>query len=78
MQEIKADIEIDVRGLSCPRPLLKTKQQLSTMERGQILHVISSDETTRITIPAYLDHSGDQLIQINEDGAVLHHFIKKK
>lgn len=78
MPTIKPDTVIDVRGLTCPRPLLKTKQMLSEMDPGQVLHVIANDVTTRPTIPAYLGHSGDKLIKIDEDGAELHHFIKKK
>ncbi len=78
MTELKPDKVIDVRGLACPRPLLKTKQALSKMEPQQILHVIANDTTTRSTIPAYLGHSGDKLIKIDEDGVDLHHFIKKK
>jgi TusA-related sulfurtransferase len=57
--------------------LLKTKQALNEMEPGQILHVIATDITTKATIPAYLGHSGDHLIKMDEDGANLHHFIKK-
>lgn len=48
------------------------------MTPGQILHVIASDKTIKATIPAYLGHSGDRLIKMDEDGADLHHFIKKK
>lgn len=47
------------------------------MKPGQILHVIASDKTTKATIPAYLVHSGDHLIKMDEDGADLHHFIIK-
>ncbi|UCE78840.1 MAG: sulfurtransferase TusA family protein [Nitrospiraceae bacterium] len=78
MPKIISDTVIDVRGLACPRPLLKTKQLLSEMDPGQVLHVIANDVTTRSTIRAYLGHSGDKLIKIDEDGAELHHFIKKK
>ena len=77
MTAIKPDKVIDVRGLACPRPLLKTKQTLNEMAPGQILHVIATDKTTKATIPAYLGHSGDRLIRIDDNGFDLHHFIKK-
>ncbi len=75
---IKADQVIDVKGMLCPRPLLMTRQALKGLEAGQILHVIADDMTTKITFLSFLERSGDELLNMHEDGAVIHHYIKKK
>jgi TusA-related sulfurtransferase len=75
---INADQVIDVKGMICPRPLLMTRQALKGMEAGQILQVITDDMTTKITFHSFLASSGDELMNIFEDGTVLHHYIKKK
>ena len=78
MVTIRPDIVIDVKGLQCPRPLIKTKQTLNTMQQGQILEVIANDNVTKSTIPSLLKHSGDKLLNISEDdGGVMHFLIKK-
>jgi TusA-related sulfurtransferase len=75
---IKADQVIDVKGQMCPRPLLMTKQTLKTMQPGKILQVISNDVTTKLTFHSYLEHSGDELLDMHQVGQVIHHYIMKK
>ena len=43
MCEIPSRIELDARGLSCPMPLLKLKQQLNCMQIGQWIEVKTTD-----------------------------------
>jgi tRNA 2-thiouridine synthesizing protein A len=37
------DYELDVRGLSCPLPVINTRKFLDTLASGEILRVLSSD-----------------------------------
>ncbi len=37
------DVELDVRGLACPLPILRAKKALSGMVDGQILKVVATD-----------------------------------
>ena len=39
---IREDKTLDVSGLNCPLPVLKSKAALATMEAGQVLRVIST------------------------------------
>lgn len=78
MAEIKHDILLDTKGLQCPRPLLKAKQVLESMEPGKILEVVANDPSTKTTFPAYTKRSGDDLLNIREDGGIIHFFIRKK
>ncbi|MBW8077351.1 MAG: preprotein translocase subunit TatC, partial [Gallionella sp.] len=38
------DIELDVRQLACPLPILRAKKSLSQMSSGQVLKVIATDK----------------------------------
>ncbi len=75
--DIKADLVVDTKGLECPRPLLKAKQTLEGMQAGQILEVISNDSTIKQTFTAYTRRSGDEILAIHEDGAVIHCYVRK-
>jgi TusA-related sulfurtransferase len=38
-----ADETLDVKGASCPMPVVKTKQAMDGLETGQILEVVATD-----------------------------------
>ena len=76
--EIAYDLLIDVKGLQCPLPLLRTKQALEGMNSGQVLKVVATDNTTRMSFPSYLKGSGDELLKMDDHGKEIHHYIRKK
>jgi tRNA 2-thiouridine synthesizing protein A len=78
MADTAYDLLLDVKGLQCPLPLLKTKQTLGDMRPGQVLKVVTTDKTTRMTFNSYLKNSGDELLKIEEYEKELHHYIRKK
>ena len=78
MADTAYDLLLDVKGLQCPLPLLKTKQTLGDMRPGQVLKVVTTDKTTRMTFNSYLKNSGDELLNMEEYEKELHHYIRKK
>jgi len=72
-----ADAELDARALSCPMPLLKTRQALRAVAPGQVLHVQASDPGALRDIPAWLRQSGHELVQQQQDAGVLHFWIRR-
>jgi TusA-related sulfurtransferase len=43
MIEQQADKELDARGLNCPMPLVKARQEIGTLQAGQVLKVTATD-----------------------------------
>jgi TusA-related sulfurtransferase len=43
MSEYTIDRELDARGLNCPMPLVKARQELGSLSSGQILKVTATD-----------------------------------
>ena len=76
--EIVYDLLIDVKGLQCPLPLLRAKQTLGDMGPGQILKVVATDDTTKLSFTSYLKNSGDELLKMEDYGEEIHHYIRKK
>ena len=37
------DKMLDVRGLSCPMPIVKARQEVNTLQPGQVLKLLSTD-----------------------------------
>jgi TusA-related sulfurtransferase len=78
MSDIKADEVVDLKGLSCPMPMLKTRKALKGAESGKILQVVITDAGSKADMPALLKTSGDELLASEEDNGVFTFFIKKK
>lgn len=41
--ELKMNIEIDARGLACPRPVILTKKELDNMQEGTVVTVVDNE-----------------------------------
>jgi len=79
MAEIVYDLLIDVKGLKCPLPLLRTKQALTGIRSGQVLKVIATDDNTKISFSSYLENSVYEHLKMEEHGEEIHHYyIRKK
>ncbi|GGO80659.1 response regulator SirA [Marinobacterium nitratireducens] len=73
MSQIEYDQLLDASGLSCPLPLLKAKQALSRMTRGERLQVIATDAGSVRDFKAYTDQSDHELLQsFSEDGRYIY------
>ena len=78
MSDIIVDEIVDLKGLNCPMPMLKTKKALQGAAAGRIIQVEITDSGSKTDMPALLKRSGDELLDVMEDGGVYTFFIKKK
>ena len=72
------DKELNVSGLLCPLPILRTKQSLSAMSRGQLLKVITTDPASIIDFQVFSDNTGNELLSISETDSTFTFLLKKK
>ncbi|MCY4324914.1 MAG: sulfurtransferase TusA family protein [Betaproteobacteria bacterium] len=56
------DQTIDLTGLKCPLPVLRTKKALAALAAGRVLRVIASDPGALDDIPAFARMSGHELL----------------
>lgn len=78
MDKSQANVTLDLKGLSCPMPVVKTKKALDSMQAGQVLFVEVTDKGSKADIPAMLKRTGNELLGIEEKDNVFNFFIKKK
>ena len=72
------DRELDVQGLKCPLPILRTKKSLSEMETGQVLRVLATDPGAAKDFQAFARQTGNQLLATDEAGQVFEFFFQRK
>lgn len=73
-----ADFELDLRGLSCPLPVMRTRKQMQTMRSGQTLRVLSSEPGSVVDFNAYVKSSGDTLVESKRTADGDYEFVLKR
>ncbi len=72
-----ANKTFDARGLQCPMPILKAKKEITTLEVGQILEVLSDDEGSKEDFPRWARRTGNEFLGIFEEEDFARYFIKR-
>ncbi|MDO9426386.1 MAG: sulfurtransferase TusA family protein [Methylobacterium sp.] len=72
MSAERSDVtELDLSGLKCPLPVLRTRKALRGLLPGATLAVLSTDPLAAIDIPHLVRSEGDSLLgQERRDGAI--------
>ncbi|OOZ37106.1 sulfurtransferase TusA family protein [Solemya velesiana gill symbiont] len=68
---------LDVTGLSCPLPVLKSKAQLAKMEVGQVLKVIATHPDSQKEFPSLCRLPGLELVATTADDGIYTFWVQK-
>lgn len=68
---------LDLKGLKCPLPALKTRKALKALAPGTLLRVECTDPLAAIDIPNLLRETGDVLDSQERSAATLVFCIRK-
>lgn len=63
--------EIDLRGLRCPMPALRTKKRLNSLESGDRLRVLADDPLAAIDIAHLCREEGHRLVASHRSGEAI-------
>ena len=72
-----ADNVLDVKGLNCPLPILKTKKALKELAQGDTLEVLTTDPGSVADFQAFCRTTGNELLEHDEDVGVYSFLLKK-
>ena len=68
---------LDLRGLKCPLPVLRTRRALARTAPGRIVEVLCTDPLAGLDIPNLLRETGDRLLDTARDGRETRFVIRK-
>ncbi|MEK4373802.1 MULTISPECIES: sulfurtransferase TusA family protein [unclassified Bacillus (in: firmicutes)] len=72
-----SDQILDVTGLACPMPLIRTKKKMNDLAKGQVLEIHATDKGAKADLAAWAKSSGHELITQTEEGHVLKFWVRK-
>ena len=77
--EIKIDETLDVKGLTCPMPIMKLSKAMKALKSEQVLEMLGTDPGTKTDIHSWCNKTGNTLLDEGElEGGVFRFVIKKK
>ncbi len=69
---------LDVKGLSCPLPIVKTAQAIKQMTSGELIEVLATDPGSVKDFAAWSKTTGNEIVESSADAGVFRFVLKKK
>jgi tRNA 2-thiouridine synthesizing protein A len=68
---------IDVRGLKCPLPVLKTDRRMAPHPKGARFLVLATDPLAAVDVPHFCGEKGHRLVSSGREGNEMRFEIEK-
>ncbi|MBX0297602.1 sulfurtransferase TusA family protein [Haloarcula nitratireducens] len=69
---------LEVKGVSCPMPVVKTKTAIDDLAEGEVLEVLATDPGSMSDIDGWADGTeGVELVDQTEGDDVYKHYVRK-
>ncbi|MFC7203733.1 sulfurtransferase TusA family protein [Haloferax namakaokahaiae] len=83
MSEYEPTTTLDVKGLSCPMPVVKTRGAVDDLAGGEILKVVSTDSGSMSDLKGWADATDGVALLDQEEGedggdSIYVHFVQKE
>ena len=69
---------LDVKGMSCPLPVLRANRALRAMAPGERLRVLATDRAAIPDFKAFCQETGHALVAMSEESGVLSFLIRRR
>lgn len=71
-------MSLNLKGLSCPMPIIKTAKAMKDLAPGQLLEVFATDPGSVPDFKAWAGSTGNALVESGQEAGVFHFVLKKK
>lgn len=68
---------LDLRGLKCPFPVLKTRKAMQALPPGALITAEATDPAAQIDFPHFCNEAGHTLVSASERDGVYSFVIRK-
>lgn len=77
MRPVAVHRTLDVRGLSCPMPVVKANREMRELGPGQVLEILATDRGSLTDIPAWARDRGHEVLEVHDGGPEVRFLIRK-
>jgi len=69
---------LDCVGLYCPEPVFRTREEMSSLQDGQVLEVLADDPASESDISSWAKHSGNELLSVERTDGGFRFLIRRR
>jgi len=69
---------LDLKGLSCPLPIVKTAQAIKGLNSGDVLEALATDPGSVPDFTAWCRSTGNELVEQTKEADVFRFVIRKR
>ncbi len=69
---------LDLKGLSCPLPIVKTAQAMKELRSGDLVEALATDPGSVADFSAWAKSTGNELVERSEDAGVYRFVLRKR
>jgi tRNA 2-thiouridine synthesizing protein A len=69
---------LDVKGMSCPIPIVKTAQAMKQLAAGDLIEVLATDPGSVKDFAAWSKATGNPIVETSQEAGVFRFLLQKK
>jgi len=62
------ETELDLRGLYCPIPVLRTREEIEKVKVGDLLKVMADDPAAEEDLKRWAKRAGQEVVDVKKEG----------
>jgi tRNA 2-thiouridine synthesizing protein A len=75
--ETKVDLDLDLKGLLCPLPMVRVSQNITKIPVGGVLKATATDPGSMADIPSWARTTGNEVVKTERDGKNFVFWVKR-
>lgn len=75
--DVKVDLELDLKGLLCPLPMVRVSQNINNVPVGGVIRAVATDPGAMADIPAWAASTGNAVLSADKEGSEFVFLVKR-
>ncbi len=76
-EEIRVDLELDLKGLVCPLPMVRVSQNMRKVPIGGVIRATATDPGSLTDIPSWARVTGNELLKTEREGDAIIFYLRR-
>lgn len=76
-KDFKVDLELDLKGLLCPLPMVRVSQNITKVPVGGIIKAVATDPGSLADIPSWARSTGNEVVKTEKVDKDIIFYVKR-